>query len=182
MDDTYPKRVSDPAADGIPEYADDDSTAYDDVRSSRAADGPDPYPLPPDRDDGPAAIDEYGTTPEEQRRGEPMDLRLSREALEARLGERVRTVAYPWGKLGRHVNDETFAAAQRAGFELGLISLPRALRERDDPLRLPRLGVGAEPVERLVAKVRGEIDWHAYVHEHVPAMVARRVFPEYAGA
>ena len=79
MDDTYPKRVSDPAADGIPEYADDDSTAYDDVRSSRAADGPDPYPLPPDRDDGPAVIDEYGTTPEEQRRGEPMDLRLSRE-------------------------------------------------------------------------------------------------------
>ena len=79
MDDTYPRRVSDPAADGIPEYADDDSTAYDDVGSPRAADGPQPYPLPGDRDDGPAAIDEYGTTPEEQRRGEPIDLRLARE-------------------------------------------------------------------------------------------------------
>jgi hypothetical protein len=79
MDDSYPKRVSDPAADGIPEYADDDSTAWDDVESPRAADGPDPYPLPGDRDDGPAAIDEYGTTPEEQRRGEPIDLRLARE-------------------------------------------------------------------------------------------------------
>jgi uncharacterized protein DUF5709 len=79
MDDSYPKRVSDPAADGIPEYADDDSTAYDDVDSPRAADGRDPYPLPRDRDEGPAAIDEYGTTPEEQRRGEPLDLRLARE-------------------------------------------------------------------------------------------------------
>jgi hypothetical protein len=79
MDDSYPKRVSDPAADGIPEYADDDSTAYDDVESPRAADGPDPYPVPGDRDDGPAAMDEYGTTPEEQRRGEPIDLRLARE-------------------------------------------------------------------------------------------------------
>jgi peptidoglycan/xylan/chitin deacetylase (PgdA/CDA1 family) len=110
------------------------------------------------------------------------DLRRSRYALEARLGDRVATIAYPWGKLGRHVTDETFAAARRAGFEHGLISLPRALRSRDDPLRLPRLGVGAEPVERLAAKVRGEIDWHAYVHEHVPPAVARRVFPEYAGA
>jgi hypothetical protein len=79
MDDSYPKRVSDPAADGIPEYADDDSTAWDDVESPRAADGPDPYPLPGDRDDGPEAIDEYGTTPDEQRRGEPIDLRLARE-------------------------------------------------------------------------------------------------------
>jgi hypothetical protein len=79
MDDTFPRRVSDPAADGIPEYADDDSTAYDDVDSRRAADGPEPYPLPGDREDGPAAIDGYGTTPEEQRRGEPLDLRLARE-------------------------------------------------------------------------------------------------------
>src|SRR5947209_18756621 len=79
MDDSYPRPVTDPAADGIPEYADDDSTAYDDVDSPRVADGPVPYPLPPDREDGPAAMDEYGTTPDEQRRGEPLDLRLARD-------------------------------------------------------------------------------------------------------
>src|SRR6266545_2070140 len=71
MDDSYPRPVSDPAAGGIPEYADDDSTAKDDVDSPREADGPDPYPLPLDRDDGAQAINEYGTTPDEQRRGEP---------------------------------------------------------------------------------------------------------------
>jgi Family of unknown function (DUF5709) len=79
MSDPYPKPVSDPAANGLPEYADDESTAWDDVESPRVADGPDPAPLPPDREDGPLAVDEYGTTAAEQRRGEPLDLRLARE-------------------------------------------------------------------------------------------------------
>jgi peptidoglycan/xylan/chitin deacetylase (PgdA/CDA1 family) len=106
------------------------------------------------------------------------DLRRSREAIEQRLGEPVRAIAYPWGKLGRHVTAETFAAARRAGFELGGISLPRAVRATDDALRIPRMGVGAEPVERLAAKVTGAIDWHAFVHERIPARVARMVFAE----
>jgi peptidoglycan/xylan/chitin deacetylase (PgdA/CDA1 family) len=114
--------------------------------------------------------------------GAEQDLRRSREVLEDRLGEPVRTVAYPWGKLGRHVTDETLVAARRAGFELGGISLPRAVRESDDPLRVPRLGVGDEPVERLAAKVAGAIDWHAHLHEHMPPNVARLLFAEDASA
>jgi peptidoglycan/xylan/chitin deacetylase (PgdA/CDA1 family) len=110
------------------------------------------------------------------------DLRRSREVLEERLGEPVRTIAYPWGKLGRHVTAETFTAAGRAGYELGLISLPRAVRDSDGALRVARLGVGNESVERLAAKVTGAIDWHAYVHEHIPAPVARRLFAEDASA
>jgi peptidoglycan/xylan/chitin deacetylase (PgdA/CDA1 family) len=110
------------------------------------------------------------------------DLRRSREVLEQRLGERMRAIAYPWGKLGRHVNGETFRAARRAGFELGLISLPRALHEADDPMRVARLGVGNDPVERLAAKVTGAIDWHAYVHERIPAPVARLIFADDASA
>jgi peptidoglycan/xylan/chitin deacetylase (PgdA/CDA1 family) len=110
------------------------------------------------------------------------DLRRSREVLEERLGEPVRAIAYPWGKLGRHVNSETFTAARRAGYERGLISLPRAVRDSDDPLRVARLGVGNEPVERLAAKVTGAIDWHASVYEHMPVPVARRLFAEDAGA
>jgi peptidoglycan/xylan/chitin deacetylase (PgdA/CDA1 family) len=110
------------------------------------------------------------------------DLRRSREVLELRLGDPVRAIAYPWGKLGRHVNGETFTAARRAGFELGLISLPRALREADDPLRVARLGVGDDSVERLAAKVNGAIDWHAYVHERIPTHLARRIFAEDASA
>jgi peptidoglycan/xylan/chitin deacetylase (PgdA/CDA1 family) len=110
------------------------------------------------------------------------ELRRSREVLEERLRQPVRAVAYPWGSLRRHVSDETFAAARRAGYELGVISLPRAVRESDDALRVPRLGVGADPVERVRAKVSGAIDWHGYVHERMPTRVARLLFAEDASA
>jgi peptidoglycan/xylan/chitin deacetylase (PgdA/CDA1 family) len=110
------------------------------------------------------------------------DVRRSREVLEDRLGEPVRAVAYPWGKLGRHVTDETFAAARRAGFELGMISLPRGVRDSDGALRVPRMGVGDEPVERLAAKVGGAIDWHAHLHARMPPAVARLLFAEDASA
>jgi hypothetical protein len=79
IEDSYPRRVSDPAADGIPEYADDDSNAYDDVDSFRLADGYDPSGLPGDREEGETATDDFGTTAEEQLHGEPLDGRLARE-------------------------------------------------------------------------------------------------------
>jgi hypothetical protein len=45
-------------------------------------------------------------------------------------------------------------------------------------LRIPRFGVGAEPVESLAGKVKGEIDWHGAVHERMPAFLARALWPE----
>jgi hypothetical protein len=56
------------------------------------------------------------------------------------------------------------------------------VRETDDPLRIPRFGLGAEPVERLAAKVAGAIDWHASIHERLPARVASLLFAEDGGA
>ncbi|HLL65205.1 MAG TPA: DUF5709 domain-containing protein [Micromonosporaceae bacterium] len=75
-DDNYPDPVSDAEAEGLPDTADDDSTAFDDVESGREADGPSPAMLPAD---APLAVDRFGTTPEEARLGEPLDLKLSRE-------------------------------------------------------------------------------------------------------
>jgi hypothetical protein len=72
--DEYPSPLSDPEAEGLPAHADDDSFADPDAQSSRAAD--DPVALPGDR---PAAVEEYGTTAEEQRQGESLDERLGRE-------------------------------------------------------------------------------------------------------
>jgi hypothetical protein len=85
QDESYPARVSDPSSDGIPDYADDDSTAYDDVESAREADGNSPWALPRDRDAGPIGLDDIATTPEGQRRGESLDDRLAQE--EPDLGE-----------------------------------------------------------------------------------------------
>ena len=47
-----------------------------------------------------------------------------------------------------------------AGYELGFISLPRAVATQMVRCAIPRFGVGNEPVESLAAKVSGAIDWH----------------------
>jgi peptidoglycan/xylan/chitin deacetylase (PgdA/CDA1 family) len=106
------------------------------------------------------------------------ELSRSKHVLEDRLSVPVSAVAFPWGKPRRHVTDDIFAAAGRAGYELAVFSLPRALRDTDPPLRIPRFGIGAEPVESVAGKVRGEIDWHAAVHERLPAPLARALWPE----
>jgi peptidoglycan/xylan/chitin deacetylase (PgdA/CDA1 family) len=109
------------------------------------------------------------------------ELTRSKHVLETRLSAPVSAVAYPWGKLRRHVTGRTFAAAARAGYGLGAFSLPRAVRESDPPLAIPRFGVGSEPVESLARKVRGAIDWHGTVHAHIPARLARALWPDEAG-
>lgn len=76
MDDIS-ERVSDPAGDGLPEIADDDSYADDGHESAR--DEADTPPLPPDREDGPLALDAYGTTAYERVHGESLARRLARE-------------------------------------------------------------------------------------------------------
>lgn len=78
-DDDFPTPLSDPEADGLPGTADDDSGASDAVETGREADGPDPAGFPPDREDGPMAVDRYGNTADEQLDGEPLDYKLARE-------------------------------------------------------------------------------------------------------
>src|SRR5215213_11538427 len=75
-DSDYPIPVSDPQSEGLPDTADDDSSAYDEVDTGRWADGPNPAALPSER---PPAVDRFGTTAEEQRAGESLDYRLSQE-------------------------------------------------------------------------------------------------------
>lgn len=74
--DNYPHPVSDPEADGLPDYADPDSVADERQESGRIADGPDPASLP---SDVPLGLDRYGTTAEEARLGEPLDYKLAQE-------------------------------------------------------------------------------------------------------
>ena len=73
QDESYPAPFSDPATSGIPDYAEDDSSAYDDVDSPRESYGTNTWAVPPDRDDGPLGLDDVATTPEG-------DLRVERGA------------------------------------------------------------------------------------------------------
>ncbi|MET0424692.1 MAG: DUF5709 domain-containing protein [Actinoplanes sp.] len=75
-DNDYPTEVSDPEASGLPDTADDDSNAYDEVDSVRWADGADPAAL---AGVGPGGSNRFGDTAEEAREGESLDYRLSQE-------------------------------------------------------------------------------------------------------
>ncbi|GIE83831.1 DUF5709 domain-containing protein [Actinoplanes regularis] len=75
-DNDYPTEVSNPETSGLPDTADDDSTAYDEVVSGRWSDGPDPAAL---AGVGPGGSNRFGDTAEEQRRGESLDRRLRQE-------------------------------------------------------------------------------------------------------
>jgi len=82
--DNYPEPVTDPESEGIPRYADDDSSAYDEVNSGREADGRDPAALPSDE---PVGVDQFGVTDEEQRIGESLDRKVGREVPDPALAD-----------------------------------------------------------------------------------------------
>jgi peptidoglycan/xylan/chitin deacetylase (PgdA/CDA1 family) len=107
------------------------------------------------------------------------ELSRSKAVLEERLGDTADAIAYPFGKLHHNVSEQTFELAAAAGYTRGYVSLPRAISPRDAPLRIPRFGVGRETLGSLAAKVRGDIDWHATVHGHLPRRVSAALFPQY---
>jgi len=146
-EDEYPTPWSDPEAEGLPETADDDSTAYDDVDTGREADGPDPAALPAD---SPVAVDRFGTTGEEAEEGESLDFKLARESLEEPVDDPLATPGDPG------IRDEEDLGTERAQAQLdadvldpGPTSDPDSevsVYDRDD-LDLDR---GGAPVGRLV--------------------------------
>jgi peptidoglycan/xylan/chitin deacetylase (PgdA/CDA1 family) len=107
------------------------------------------------------------------RAGIARELRYSKDCLEDRLQQPVDSVAYPFGKPRHHVTDAVVAVAREVGFSCGVAVLPRAVAPTDDRLRLPRITVGDDDVDALRAKVTGDNDWHAHVHERAPGSLAR---------
>jgi hypothetical protein len=154
MTDSYPEPFSDPAAEGIPEYADDDSTAWDQVSSTREADGPHPFPLPADRDSGPTAANDFGTTAEEQRHGEPLDARLAREEPDVTPDS---VAVDPDSRLGGEADDEA-SAGQVAEDSAAMSDVPvdegRGSQVSEYDRNVPGVPTGAR-VGRLVAPDEG---------------------------
>jgi len=92
-----PRHYPSPEDEGIPDYADDTSTAFDEADRPRFNDSPQVFPA-----DRPQALDEFGLTAEEQRRGEPLARRLARE--EPDVGDE-------WSPGGGHLTDEADPAS-----------------------------------------------------------------------
>jgi peptidoglycan/xylan/chitin deacetylase (PgdA/CDA1 family) len=106
------------------------------------------------------------------------ELTRSRRVLEDELGAPVTTMAYPYGKPGRHVSEETIALASEAGYEAAAAVLFRGLRDDERRLCVPRFFVNGEDTpETLVAKARGDWDAIGWCQERLPRWAARALSP-----
>ncbi|MBL7255011.1 DUF5709 domain-containing protein [Paractinoplanes lichenicola] len=105
-DNDYPAEVSDPEASGLPDTADDDSTAYDEVETGRWADGADPAAL---AGVGPGGSNRFGDTAEEQREGESLDRRLRQEEPDFGAEDEVQP--------NRDPVDETVDSSEQRNFD-----------------------------------------------------------------
>jgi peptidoglycan/xylan/chitin deacetylase (PgdA/CDA1 family) len=106
------------------------------------------------------------------------ELWRSKHIIEERLGEPVRTMAYPFGKPGRHFTSETSTLVKEAGYEYACAVLWRAVRSSDSPFALPRLLATRATVEGLREKVWGAWDVLGIWQERCPLWIARIVSPE----
>ena len=104
--EAYRAPLSDPEAEGLPEVADPDSHAEEELDDVRAADGRDPAAIPPDREDGPMALDEYGVSTGERGTLEPLARKLRRERPARRRHAR---------RTGRAARRRGRRAAERGG-------------------------------------------------------------------
>jgi peptidoglycan/xylan/chitin deacetylase (PgdA/CDA1 family) len=89
----------------------------------------------------------------------------SREILEQGLGRTIDTMAYPFGKPGRHVVPQTAAVVGDAGYKLAACILYRTLRSTDGSLSLPRFTVSRDTPSTLRAMVNGHWNWCGYCQE-----------------
>lgn len=94
-----PRPYPSPEDEGIPDYADDTSTAFDESDRPRFNDSPQVFPA-----DEPQALDEFGMTAEEQRRGESLERRLNREEPENNDG---------WADGGGRLTEEADPATSK---------------------------------------------------------------------
>ena len=106
------------------------------------------------------------------------ELWRSKQIIEERLGAQVRSMAYPFGKPGRHFTEETASLVEEAGYEYACAVLFRAVRPSDSRLAIPRLFVTKDTVEGLRDKVLGAWDMIGMWQERCPLWIARIVSPE----
>lgn len=106
-----------------------------------------------------------------------LELRRPKERLEERLGSEIMTMAYPFGKPGRHVNELVMEMVEEAGYEKAAAILFRGVRESDSRFVLPRFFATRNSLKTLKAKVEGDWDLMGRVQEKAPLWVARAVSP-----
>ena len=106
------------------------------------------------------------------------DVVRAKDLLEHRLGFPVTSLAYPYGKAGRHFTERTMAIAEAAGFTHAAAVRFSGVEPSDRALALPRFFVGGDDLAQLQAKVLGDWDRLGRWQERAPRWLARAVSPQ----
>jgi peptidoglycan/xylan/chitin deacetylase (PgdA/CDA1 family) len=106
------------------------------------------------------------------------ELLRSKQIIEERLGERIRSMAYPFGKPGRHYTAETATLVEEVGYDYACAALFRAVRSSDSRFAIPRLGDTQHTAEGLRDKALGEWDMIGMWEERCPLWPAGVVPPD----
>lgn len=105
------------------------------------------------------------------------ELVRAKDLLEHRLGFPVTSMAYPYGKAGRHFTERTMELAAAAGYRHGAAVRFSGVAADDEALALPRFFVAGDDLAQLQAKVRGDWDALGRWQERAPRWLARAVSP-----
>jgi len=106
------------------------------------------------------------------------DLVRSRQTIEGHLGERVASMAYPFGRIRRHFTRQTMDIVETLGFDYAAAVALRQVREADWPFAIPRFFVARDDLHTFEGKVRGVYDRLGRFQEALPLWMARRLDPE----
>ena len=106
------------------------------------------------------------------------ELSQSKEVLEQELEQRIDSMAYPFGKLRRHITDETLRLADEAGYKQAGAILHRGVRSSDPLLQIPRFTIAQDSTAQVRAKVWGNLDLVGFGQAWAPRWMARLVSPE----
>jgi hypothetical protein len=116
------------ASDGLPEVADSESYAYGTHEAARNLNESRPSELPPDREDGPLGLEEYGISPDEREHKEPLTNRLARE-----LPDISPDQLQPDPRLAQDVDQDSAVGELDGERAYSNISPPNTGRPRNDP-------------------------------------------------
>jgi peptidoglycan/xylan/chitin deacetylase (PgdA/CDA1 family) len=105
------------------------------------------------------------------------ELTLSKQIMESRIAQSIDSMAYPFGKKGRHFDDRTVRIARESGFRLAGAVLSRSVRPSDSQMAVPRFFVRSDDLAVLRDKVSGAWDLIGRGQEMMPVWLAKRVSP-----
>jgi peptidoglycan/xylan/chitin deacetylase (PgdA/CDA1 family) len=101
------------------------------------------------------------------------EVRRSKAIIEDRLGVRVASMAYPFGKPGYHFTPQTMEIVSEAGYEFAASVTYRAVSRSRSRFAVPRFLATQDSVGSLRDKILGAWDIMGLWHENIPVFLRR---------